>query len=366
MRVCNIKSLAAACMLMGAMAAHALVAVNENSLLKEKRILVIDGPHTSHANTRSAMNIKLNQIWTETGVDPGQVTRVVNPPGNLAQLINYDLIVFNYWFNNENSSFASFHTAFRQWVELGPNERGNKGWVGYHTSGATRPEWKWFRDTVTSMRYIVHTEDAQNGTVHLNDTSAHPIDPRITQGLPTSFTGSDEWYEFGYSPFTWPDVRVIYYLDESTLNNPLPNPMDPHPMAWYREDPTNLTRFFYTPMIHAPAGVNSAQGNDFFPSMILRALEWVANYQDTTTSIYLNGRGLLNNDRVFHFTGRRLNVKTDGPYRLEIRSPQGRLLFRVNGKGNESHRPAAFQKPGMYVVRVASPERTFTQRVMVQ
>ncbi len=357
---------AAAVLALFATGSHALVTPNETSRLKDKRILIINGPHTSHADTRAAMTTKLNQIWTAVGVQPSQVTTTVQPPNNLAALMPYDIIIFNYWFNNENSSFAAFHSAFRQWVEMGPNENGNKGWVGMHTSGATRPEWKWFRDSVSSMQYIVHTAAAQSGTVHRNDTSAVPLDPRIMEGLPTSFTGSDEWYEYGKSPFTWPDVRVMYYLNEASLSNPISAHFSPHPMAWYREEPNNKTRFFFTPMIHAPAGVNSQQGNDFFPSLILRALEWVANYTDTSSSIFLNGRILRNAEQAIHINGGNLEIRAEGAWRLEVRSLQGRVLYRTSGTGTQTHRPAAFQKPGMYVVRVSSPQGNFTQRVMVQ
>jgi hypothetical protein len=373
MRLYNPFTAIPAMALLSAMTVHALVAPNAASLLKDKRILIIHGPNTSHADTRSAMTTKLNQIWAAAGVPTSQITTTVQPPGTLAALTQYDIIIFNYWFNNENTNFASFHTAFRQWVEAGPNDRGNKGWIGMHTSGATRPEWKWFRDSVSSMQYVVHTGAAQSGTVHRNDTAGVPLDPRIMEGLPASFTGSDEWYEYGKSPFTWPDVRVMYYLNESGLSSPISAHFSPHPMAWYREEPNNKTRFFFTPMIHAPAGVNSQQGNDFFPSLTLRALEWVAGYQPT--SIKLNGEGLYHNSEkvkgVRHYRrGEDLRVESEGPYRLEIRDMRGRLLFRAAGRGSETHRPAALRQPGMYVVKVATRTEgkpaAYSQRVMVQ
>ena len=56
---------------------QALVAPNPASLLKDKRVLVIDGTHGSHADARTAMTAKLNQIKTLVGFN---MTQVTTPP----------------------------------------------------------------------------------------------------------------------------------------------------------------------------------------------------------------------------------------------------------------------------------------------
>lgn len=348
-------------LVLAAATVHAVVAPNPSGRLAGKRILVINGTESSgdHRNARVALNNKLNQLQALTGFVRDSATGSA-PPTNLD---NYDIIFFNYWFDNQSSSPA-FQNAFKAWVNSTNKPR---GWLGIHTSGANElNEWNWLRDSVTSMQYVVHSSSAQLGTVRKTpDTTilAHPI----MAAMADTFRAVDEWYEFGYAP-TWGDARVMYYLDESTLSNPLAHPMNPHPMAWFRESPVTGNRFFYTPMIHNSAGVNSTAGNDFFASMILRALEYLAGYQPT--SIKLNGQGMYHNKE--HVKGVRfirdgsLTIDAEGAYRVEVRSLQGRLLYRGSGKGSGVHNPGALRKAGMYVVRVAVKSGSYTQRVMVQ
>jgi hypothetical protein len=219
------------------------------------------------------------------------------------------------------------------------------------------------------MLYVVHTGAAQLGTVRRTQDSAILAHP-IMEAMADTFRAVDEWYEFSYGP-TWSGqygVKVLYYLDESTLATAPAHPMNPHPMAWFRENHLG-NRFFYTPMVHNASGVNSTAGNDFFTSMTLRGLEYLAGYQ--TTSIRMNGRGLYhNNERVKGVRmlrrGEALRIETEGRHRLEILDMRGRRLHVVTGRGQASHRPGALSRPGMYVVKVSSGRTAYTQRVMVQ
>jgi hypothetical protein len=189
-------------------------------------------------------------------------------------------------------------------------------------------------------------------------------------GLPdTVRIPSDEWYDFAYAPF-FADARVMYILDEATLPAPLPAEarMNPHPSTWYREA-ANGNRFFYTALVHNASGVNLAAGNDYFASMMLRALEYLAGYQ--TTSIRLNGQGMYDNtEKVkgvrFLRAGEPLRVESDGAYRLELRDLRGRLLYRASGRGAGTHSTQALRIPGLYVVKVAGKSGRYSQRVMVQ
>lgn len=342
---------------LAASAACALVTPYAASQLAGKRVLVIDGTHSSHAEARTAMTAKLNQIRTAVQTATGStftMTQATNPPSTLTQ---FDIIVFNYWFDNHNTSFAAFQSAFQAWLRAG-----NKGWVGYHTSGANENnEWNWLRDSVTSMRYILHSVAAQNGKVGKTSNQAVLALP-IMQALPDSFSGQDEWYEFATTAPTWPQVQVLYYLNEASLATPLSSPMNPHPMAWFRQDDRN-NRFFYTPLIHAAAGVNSTQGNDFFPSLVLRGLEYVAGYQ--TTSIRLNGTGLHGGNAWLHADRRDLVVDAEEPYRLEVFTMDGKRRYTAEGRTRKSF-TNAFPGTGMHLVKVTTASSAYTQKVLVR
>ncbi|MCD6025008.1 MAG: hypothetical protein K0Q91_1924 [Fibrobacteria bacterium] len=359
-------------------AAHALVAPNPASLLSSKKILVIrgtDAVSSEHGGARVALNGKLRQLQAQVGFQMDSANATTSGTGytsasgaTLGALADYDIIFFNYWFHSANAgTLTTFQGNFKAWTG---NTAKKRGWLGVHTSGANEAnEWNWFRDSVTAMQYHVHAGAAQAGTIRKSAVDSIRNAP-IMAGLPdTVRIPSDEWYDFAYAPL-FADARVMYYLDESTLPTPLPAAarMSPHPSTWYREA-SNGHRYFYTALVHNASGVNLTQGNDYFSSMMLRALEYLAGYQDPS-GIKLNGEGMYhNNDLVKGLRFIRdgaLKLDLKGPYRVELLSMQGRVLFRATGRGKASFNPPALRRTGVYVVRVVAPrQKPFTQRVMV-
>lgn len=242
-----------------------VVEPNPTSKITSKRILVLDGPSSSHSNARAAATVQLQTIKEKLGFQ-----MVIGDHNEVDEdyLADFDILIFNYYFRSETAS-AVFKSAVRIWYESG-----GKGYIGYHTSGANEPgEWDWYRDYVTSMRYDSHSGGVQHGTMFKTD-DLDVLNSPIMEGLPDEFSGTDEWYDFEYG-ITFEDANVMYNLDESTLEKPLGRPMDPHPMAWYREDDVG-SRYFYTGIVHTVAGAES----DFFQSLLIRALEWVAGYEE--------------------------------------------------------------------------------------
>ena len=361
----KIAGIAGLALLCGISRVDALVAKVSNppSLLASKRVLIIKGTETSgdHYNARLALNTRFLQMRTLYGFTLDSASGS-NPP--TTGLDNYDIIVFNYWFNSSQAAtLTTFQNAFKAWANS-TNKR--RGWVGMHTSGANEVnEWNWLRDSLTSMAYFVHSTAAQAGKIGRTTDAAILAQP-ILQGMVDSFAVPlDEWYEFN-SGATWPDVHVIYNLNEKSLATQLGSPMNPHPMAWYRENPVTHNRFFYTALVHNSSGVTSAAGNEFFPSLMLRALEYVAGYDTTAVSINGNGVYKTTPKSCLCLKNRELQVDTKGAYQLEVRSLQGKLLYAGHGQGQQTFRPEVFQKAGLYVVKVAGKSGVYTQRVMVQ
>lgn len=352
----------------------ARVPVNPASLLPGKRVLVINGTETSgdHRNARVALMARMRTLQAEIGFQMDTVSGAT-PPRTFAALDAYDVIFMNYWFKrpqtqSPTAAFTDFQGAFQQWVNSTNKKR---GWLGVHTSGANiENEWNWFRDSVTAMRYFVHTGASQNGTIFRTpDASLHGLP--ILQGMDTVFTTNDEWYEFYYAPL-WGDtanwnananVRVLYYLNEASLATPLEHPMTPHPMAWIREAPTG-NRFFFTSLVHTGSGA----GTEFMYSLLLRALEYAAGH--SPTSIALNGRNV---GRTADEGGAGLYIVNDGtltlsatePYVLGVYSLGGERLFQARGRGGDIHRPGALRDPGVYIVRVTAPSGTWARRILV-
>lgn len=338
------------------------VAPNPKSLLRSKKVLVVQATNwngDSHLGAKANALAVLNKIKAEAGIPTLTVADNVEAY-TAADLAPYDIIVFNYVFNSQYAVGKPFETAFKTWLASG-----NRGWMGYHSSGANEPgEWPWYRDSVTVMRYHVHTVAAQPGKMYITTDAAIKALP-VLQGMDASFTGTDEWYDFDLPPRApapplWADCKVTYYLDETSLATAPTRPMNPHPMSWIRED-GKKNRFYYSAFVHSDQGASS----DFFHSSLLRGLEYLAGY-DTALSISSGGNPIRNHPDLAYVTGNReLHVDAAGPHSLEILSTQGKVLERLEGSGPRAYRPAAFAKAGVYCVRYRGRGVRYSQRILV-
>lgn len=338
-------------MLCSSFACGALVEPDPNSLLKGKRVLVLGGQSSSHGNVRTAATAVLNKIKDKVGF---QMTIGDSRSVTSAYLSAYDIVIFNYFFETQTMTTVA-QEAFKTWLASG-----KKGYVGYHTSGANQEgEWNWYRDNVTSMNYVLHSTSAQQGTIN-KTTDAGILSQPIMKGLDASFTGVDEWYEFEYGA-TFDQCKVMYYLDESSLKTKLQHPMNPHPMAWYREDPTSKSRFFYTAIIHTPEGVNT----DFFYNLILRGLEFSAGYQ-TVSLAHPNGVSMQTWKGLSFITAsRELAVNMEEDFELSIHNPAGAKLHESRHSGSIRISPEPLKKAGLYVVKIQSKQKAVTQQILV-
>ncbi len=336
-------------------AGAAVVDPDPHSLLKGKKILVLDGGSGSHPQAAAAGTVNLKAIQTQVGLNMTFSTNWQTPV-----FAGYDIVVFNYFFETQKMTPAG-QKNFQDWIASG-----HKGYVGYHTSGANEDnEWNWYRESVTSMLYKLHANPEQTGTIHANQDPKiikHPI----MKGIDTVFTNSDEWYDFGFGS-SWGDAKVTFYLDEKTLVKYKPvRPMTPHPMAWFREDPTTKSRFYYSAFIHTQQGAAS----DFFRNTVLRALEYVAayepGYEEGTSPIYADGQSFRTFQAFSYVTdSKELRVNVPGKYSLKVLSAQGRVLETLTGEGRGTVSPAAFRKPGLYFVEFRYGKRTINQRALI-
>jgi hypothetical protein len=354
LRSITVLSVAALC---GLAVQAAPVDPNPLSLLKNKRVLLIDptDPTDYHAQPRIIITGKLNKMKAAIGFQMTEIKGVDTM--TLAALNRYDIVVFNYYMKMELLEPKPFGIAFKQWLAAG-----NKGWMGYHNSGSqSEGQWNWWRDSVQSMRYIDHKDQAQKGTVHITTDPAVGKLP-ILDKMDASFTGVDEWYSFDMPPKapaapTWGDCKVLYYMDESSAAH-LTDKMGVHPTTWIRED-AKKNRYFYTLHIHSDDGANS----DFFYSLIQRGLEYVAGYEDPLT---MDGADIERKDgSAFVTTGRNLNVSVDGAFRLTVWSAAGERVFSHAGHGRETVAPSAFMRAGIYYVNLATKSRNIGQSVMI-
>lgn len=337
-----------------------VVQPNPSSTLKSKKVLVLEGGSISgdHLASRTATWANLQAMAMKVGFS---LTKSDAKSLTETSLTQYDIVVFNYFFetHTETAFPTASKNAFQAWLA-----KGKKGYVGYHTSGAneySKQEWLWYQDNVTFMRYALHGSGTPQGTVD-KTTDATISGLPIMQGLPARFTAEDEWYEYENNSKifdTTMNIKVMYYLTNAEAINRAPNPI--HPVAWFREDPANRNRYFYSTFVHGGEGANT----EWFKGILLRALEYVAG-EPPTTIITMNGDAMIANRGLTYISNSRsLHINIDGDHTLAIYSASGKLLSHQTGSGSRTYHPQAFLQAGIYTVRLESKHRNLSQRVMV-
>lgn len=113
------------------------------------------------------------------------------------------------------------------------------GFVGIHSATDTEYDWAWYGQLVGS--YFDGHPAIQEAQVNVVDN-----DHLATQGLPSPWTRTDEWYNFAPFPSS---VNVLLTVDETSYSGGTMG--DPHPIAWYHEFDNG--RSFYTALGHTEA-----------------------------------------------------------------------------------------------------------------
>ena len=187
---------------------------------------------------------------------------------NADDLARFDVIVFNNMTGDALS--PKQEAAFRGWLEAGGS------WIGLHGAGDnSHTDWAWYDKTLIGPEFISHpmAPQFQEATlVKLNDT--HPI----TQGLPDTFSLTDEWYSFDGLPQSF-GLTPLFGLDESTYS-PVnttygvedlrmgPEPED-HPIIWVGS--VGEGRIVYSAVGHNQTNYD----DETYAQFLRQAFDWV-------------------------------------------------------------------------------------------
>ncbi|OLF13564.1 ThuA domain-containing protein [Actinophytocola xanthii] len=111
---------------------------------------------------------------------------------------------------------AEQQTAFENYID------GGGGYAGVHAASDTEYDWPWYGELVGA--YFKSHPAIQEATV---DVESH--DHPSTDELPSTWTRTDEWYNYRSNPRA--DVKVLATLDESSYD-PGADAMGDHPIMW--------------------------------------------------------------------------------------------------------------------------------------
>ncbi|ADO44215.1 conserved hypothetical protein (plasmid) [Ketogulonicigenium vulgare Y25] len=141
------------------------------------------------------------------------------------QLRAYDTVIF---FNTQRDTLDSAaQMALRIYVESGG------GFVGIHNAFGTQYNWEWYRGLLGGTQLFDHGPNQPATVTVVNAADA------ATEGLPASFTVTDEFYNVFPDPQAVADINVLLAVDDSTRiagtggYNGHPGLYDGlHPLSW--------------------------------------------------------------------------------------------------------------------------------------
>ncbi|HEU5473672.1 MAG TPA: ThuA domain-containing protein [Actinophytocola sp.] len=131
-----------------------------------------------------------------------------------ANLARYDVVIFLSTTGDPLGTQAE-KDAFQRYIQQGG------GFVGIHAASDSGYDWPWYGELVGA--YFRQHPAIQQATVKVEDP-AHPA----TQGLPTRWTRTDEWYDYQADPRG--NVHVLASMDETTYSGATMG-FD-HPITW--------------------------------------------------------------------------------------------------------------------------------------
>jgi cytochrome c len=165
------------------------------------------------------------------GAEHGFATDLTEDPATFddATLAGYAAVVF--LLTTGEVLDADGRAAFERYVRAG------HGYVGVHSASDTEYGWPWYGRLVGA--YFASHPAIQPALVRVEDAS-HPS----TAGLPSTWSRTDEWYDFRANPRG--AVQVLLTLDEGSY---VGGSMGAdHPIAWYQA--YDGGRAWYTAMGH--------------------------------------------------------------------------------------------------------------------
>jgi uncharacterized protein len=174
-------------------------------------------------------------------------------------LLRYNAVVF--LSTSRDTLDDPAQTSLRQYI------RGGGGFVGIHNAFGTEYNWPWYEGLLGGANYYDHGR-YQPGTVRT--VSRRDVS---TQGLPPTWSWSDEWYNLVPFPSR---VRVLATVDENSLAEGVrggmghPGHGDFHPVAWCQY--YDGGRAFLTTLGHGATAFDPAStvtGDQYFQKLIV-------------------------------------------------------------------------------------------------
>ncbi len=167
-----------------------------------------------------------------------------------ANLAQFQAVI---WLSTTGDVFnATQQSAFQSYIASGG------GYVGVHAAADTEYDWSWYGGLVGA--YFASHPATQQATIRVEDRATV-----ATSHLPSTWTRTDEWYNYRTNPRA--NVKVLASLVESSYTG---GSMGDHPITWCQH--YGGGRSFYTGLGHTEATYTETN----FTRMLLGGIQFAA------------------------------------------------------------------------------------------
>ncbi len=321
-------------------------AVPDNSRLKKVLAFHV-ALGFSHDQGFKEGRILLDNLAAQNGF---QITHTTTQADlRLAYLKGFDVVVFNNVTLPEKL-LPEQKKAFEDYLNQGG------GYVGIHGAGDVKSpqDWQWYMDMLGYTKFAGHAPGDSEPEVSVNQVFK---DHTVVAGFPAKFRIKDEVYGFIGTPVGKPGVEILLTVDEKTYEAGAGSMSGVHPMAWTRKQGDG--RYFYTAFGH---GAN-AMKHALFPKLIYGGLLYAAGFEPPSALIHNNQSG---SHQLGTQKGLSISILSEGKHEVLLFGIKGELVEKKVGNGPRDYNLASEGRLGIHVVKVITPKKTYSERILLQ
>jgi cytochrome c len=269
-----------------------------------------------------------------------------------AALANYQVLVLN-----NNTGLGGLTTAQRSAVlAFGQT----KGIVGIHSTADFKGSGGSWPEMIDFVGGNLSGHTAAMGTLKKDPSMAsHPINA----GLADVYSMNDEWYGYGSNPRNSPGAKVLWTIDETSMNwtGGGDMPGNDHPISWIKEMPGG-GRFFFTAQGHRDSIMEK---NFHARRMLYNAILWVAKSSPTTIAVSPDESTSQNISLASEHAALRISFMEGGRHDFGIFNLTGHRVFFQRGEGAKTYAIPALIAGTVYIVKGQSRTGSFSKFISV-
>lgn len=307
-----------------------------------------------HSALVTATAVIKNQLPTLLGstpafsVDASAEATALTP----AALAAYQVLILN-----NNTGLGGLTTAQRAAVlAFGQT----KGVIGIHSTADFKGSGGSWPEMIEFVGGNLSGHTAAMGTLKKDPAmAAHPINA----GLGDTYNMNDEWYGYASNPRNSPGAKVLWTIDETSMNwtGGGDMPGNDHPIAWIKEFPGG-GRFFFTAQGHRDSIMEK---NAHARRLLYNAILWVGKSSPTRIAVAPPAMAGGAFSMVAERSSLRIAFAEAGAHAFKVCATDGRQMASRKGSGAIGYYVPDLESGAVYIVSGRTRAGAFAKMVSI-